>query len=106
MNRRKPLTRPRPLRCLTTCLLAAAAICAGPAHAQVDSARVAELERRIRILAEELERMRSGEETEMTAEEARVLGLSPSAAAAYSRTSGASFAGYGEMLYENWAGRN
>lgn len=82
------------------------AVCVAPMQAQVDSARVAELERQIQILAEELERMRSGEETEMTEEEARVLGLSPAAASTYARTSGASFAGYGEMLYENYAGRN
>ena len=74
-------------------------------YAQVDSAKVAELERRIEILAEELDRLRSGEETvELTEEEARLMGLSPSAAPTYGQQSGASFAGYGEMLYENYAG--
>lgn len=87
-------------------LLAATAGAGSSLHAQVDTTRVAELERRIQILAEELERMRSGEETALTEEEARLLGLSPAAAATYARTSGASFAGYGEMLYENYAGRN
>ena len=76
----------------------------GSLQAQADSTRVAELERRIEILAEELERLRSGEEAiTITSEDARRLGLSPSAAAAYGRPSGASFAGYGEMLYENYA---
>ena len=67
---------------------------------------IAELERRLDVLAEELERLRSGEEhVELTEEEARALGLAPSAAATYERGQGVSIAGYGEMLYENFAGR-
>lgn len=83
-----------------------AALVAGSvsAAAQTDSARIAELERQIEILAEELDRLRSGEVVVgLTEEEARLLGLSPAAAAAYARQSGASFGGYGEMLYENYA---
>ena len=65
---------------------------------------VEELERRIELLAEELERLRSGEpENEVTVEQARALGLAPSAAATYAIDSGVSIAGYGEMLYENYA---
>ncbi len=64
---------------------------------------VAELERRVELLAEELERLRSGEETEMTLEESRALGLAPSAARTYAIDSGLSIAGYGEMLYEDYA---
>lgn len=65
---------------------------------------VKELERRIELLAEELERLRSGEpEYELTLDRARALGLAPSAAAAYKIDSGVSIAGYGEMLYENYA---
>ena len=65
---------------------------------------VEELERRIDLLAQELERLRSGEtETEVTIDQARALGLAPSAAATYGIESGVSIAGYGEMLYENYA---
>ena len=65
---------------------------------------VEELERRIELLAEELERLRSGEpESEVTIDQARALGLAPSAAATYEIDSGVSIAGYGEALYENYA---
>ena len=65
---------------------------------------VEELERRIELLAEELERLRSGEpEYEVTIDQARALGLAPSAAATYEIDSGVSIAGYGEALYENYA---
>ena len=65
---------------------------------------VAELERRIDLLAEELELLRSGETAaEVTVDQARALGLAPSAAATYGIDSGVSIAGYGEMLYENYA---
>ena len=67
-------------------------------------ADIEELERRIEVLAEEVERLRSGEaETEVTEDEARALGLAPSAAATYGIERGVSIAGYGEMLYENYA---
>ena len=49
-----------------------------------------ELERRLEILAEEVERLRSGEEesVELTDEQVRALGLAPSAARTYERGSG------------------
>ena len=63
-----------------------------------------ELRRRLDVLAEEVERLRSGEpEIEPTVNDARALGLAPSAAATYRRSQGVSIAGYGEMLYENFA---
>jgi hypothetical protein len=64
---------------------------------------VEELARRVELLAEELERLRSGEaeEVELTDDERRAMGLAPSAAAVYRKRAGVSFAGYGEMLYEN-----
>ena len=63
-----------------------------------------ELERRIELLSEEVERLRSGEpDREVTIEQARALGLAPSAAATYGQETGVSIAGYGEMLYENFA---
>ena len=67
-------------------------------------ADIAELERRIEVLAEEIERLRSGEpEIEVTVDEARALGLAPSAAATYGIEQGVSIAGYGEMLLENYS---
>ena len=70
-------------------------------------ADIAELERRIEVLAEEVERLRSGEpEIEVTVDEARALGLAPSAAATYGIERGVSIAGYGEMLLENWSDTN
>ena len=48
--------------------------------------------------------MRSGEpEIEVTVDEARALGLAPSAAATYGIEQGVSIAGYGEMLLENYS---
>ncbi len=69
---------------------------------------ISELQRRLDVLAEEVERLRSGEvEVELTPDEARAMGLAPSAAATYRRgQQGVSIAGYGEMLYENFAGEN
>ena len=71
---------------------------------QVD---IQELQRRLDVLAEEVERLRSGEEPEieLSDEDTRALGLAPSAAATYGRGQGVSIAGYGEMLYENFAER-
>ena len=68
---------------------------------------IAELRRRLDLLAEEVERLRSGEvpQAGLGADEARAIGLAPSAAAAYGLGRGVSIAGYGEMLYENFAPR-
>ena len=71
--------------------------------------QIEELRRRIDVLAAEVEKLRSGETppAEISEERRRTLGLAPSAAAAYRRaTQGLSFAGYGEMLLENFAGEN
>ena len=65
-----------------------------------------ELERRIDLLAEELERLRSGEiDQELNVDDARARGLAPSAAAVFRNNQGLSIAGYGEFLYENYASR-
>jgi len=65
---------------------------------------LAEVLRRLDLLAEEVERLRSGEDVEpVSVEDARRLGLAPSAAATYGRDRGVSIAGYGEMLLENFA---
>lgn len=76
----------------------------GERQAQID-----ELQRRIDVLAAEVEQLRSGEtpQIELSDERRRALGLAPSAAATYRRASeGVSFAGYGEMLLENFASEN
>ena len=81
-----------------------AAVETEPTQEAEQQADLQELERRIELLAEEVERLRSGEtDREVTLEQARALGLAPSAAATYEQDSGVSIAGYGEMLYENFA---
>ena len=75
-----------------------------PADEEEQDSDIEELERRIDVLAEEIERLRSGEpEIEVTDERARALGVAPSAAGVYRTESGFSIAGYGEMLIENYA---
>ena len=67
---------------------------------------IEELRRRLDILAAEVERLRSGEPDtiELSDDRRRALGLAPSAAATYRRKSeGVAFAGYGEMLLENFS---
>lgn len=80
------------------------------AAAGQDAAQLDELRRRVDVLAAELEQLRSGETTETVAisdERRRSLGLAPSAAATYRRADqGISFAGYGEMLLENYDSTN
>ena len=72
-----------------------------PEEAQDDND---DLARRIDLLAEELERLRSGEDgRELSDDDARARGLAPSAAAVYRSNRGLSIAGYGEFLYENYA---
>lgn len=74
-----------------------------------NQAQIDELQRRIDVLAAEVEKLRSGEapQIELSEERRRALGLAPSAAATYRRaTEGVSFAGYGEMLLENFASEN
>ena len=80
------------------------------AQQQTETEKVEELQRRVDVLAAEIEKLRSGEEEQvvpLSDERRRALGLAPSAASAYRRTPGAlSFAGYGEMLLENFASEN
>jgi hypothetical protein len=68
------------------------------------SPNLQDLQRKVEVLAEEVEKLRSGEpEQEVTRERATSLGLGLSAASVYRKTRGVSIAGYGEMLYENFA---
>jgi hypothetical protein len=72
-------------------------------------AQIDELQRRIDVLAAEVEKLRSGEapQIEISDERRRALGLAPSAASTYRRaTEGVSIAGYGETLLENFASEN
>ncbi|OFW01789.1 MAG: hypothetical protein A3I61_05810 [Acidobacteria bacterium RIFCSPLOWO2_02_FULL_68_18] len=81
----------------------------GPEPAAQGQAQIDELQRRIDLLAAEVEKLRSGEapRVELTEARRRSLGLAPSAAATYRRaTEGVSLAGYGEMLLENFASEN
>jgi hypothetical protein len=65
---------------------------------------IEEIQRELDVLAAEVEKLRSGEpDVEITPERVKGLGLSPSAAAVYRKQRGISLAGYGEMLYENYA---
>lgn len=107
----------RPSLTLSLLLLAAAPAIAQQAAAdpapaggaQAGPAQVEELRRRLDVLAAEVERLRSGEpeQVELTEAQRRALGLAPSAARTYRRASqGISFAGYGEMLAENFAREN
>ena len=70
-----------------------------------DSPEMEEIRRQLAILAAEVEKLRSGEETELevTESERRALGLGSSAATVYTKRQGPSIAGYGEMLYENFS---
>lgn len=61
-----------------------------------------EIQRQIDILTQEIEKMKLGEVSESTYEPAR--GLGPAAARVYSlKKRGVSLAGYGELLYQNYA---
>jgi hypothetical protein len=69
-------------------------------------AQFEELQRQLDILAAEVEKMRSVEQvTELTQADAAKQGLGLSAASVYSKEEGLSFAGYGEMVYQNYAGK-
>jgi hypothetical protein len=75
--------------------------------AQAESAQIAEIQRQLSVLAEELEKLRSGEtEVAISDQTRRSLGLGPSAARVYSKEHGVSIAGYGETLYENFNGKD
>ncbi len=62
--------------------------------------RVLELERRLDLVAFEIERLRTGDVL-LDERDAQRYGLGPSASAVYRSRGGVSIAGYGEMLYSN-----
>ncbi len=68
-----------------------------------EDGELAELQRQLEALAEEVERLRSGEAP--PPEETKAWGLAPSAAKVYGVKSGLSLGGYGEMIYQDPAAR-
>ena len=73
--------------------------------------RIEELERKLAVLAEELQALRAGEQAEPTPTPAPdqpapegATGLAPAAAKVYAKQRGVSIGGYGEMMYENYDG--
>jgi thiamine biosynthesis lipoprotein ApbE len=69
-----------------------------------DAARLAEIERQIEILAREVEQLKLGEAAPAAAEITDLrYGVGPAASKVYGKK-GVSIGGYGEFLYENFAG--
>lgn len=73
----------------------------GASQAPAEGDRLAELERRIDLLAAELEKTRTGGAAE-TESGAGAHGLAPAASKVYRTARGVSIGGYGEVLYENY----
>lgn len=73
---------------------------AGTAGAQNNDARLDELERQARVLAEEIEKLKLQEVAIEPGQ--RAYGLSPSASKVYFKDHGVSLGGYGEALYQNF----
>ncbi len=86
----------------TILLLFTAALTPSRLDAQAaDSARVAELERRLDAITRELERMDLG--GDVVRADTAMLGLGPAASKVYRVERGVSIGGYGEGLYEDYA---
>ena len=66
-----------------------------------DSARIAEMERRLEAMSRDLEALRLGQDVVLA--DSSVLGFGPAASKVYRVGSGVSIGGYGELLYENYA---
>jgi hypothetical protein len=70
------------------------------------AARLAELDRKIDILTQEIEKMRIGEAAAVPSQERDgQYGVGPAASKVYAKD-GLSIGGYGEVLYQNFASRN
>lgn len=92
------------MRTLIWCLAVGLLAVGRPVQAQVSAAdSLAELTRRVNILAEEIERLKLGR-TAATADESQ-YGLGPAASKVYRAEGGVSIGGYGEMVYTNFAGK-
>ncbi len=66
---------------------------------------VAELRRQIEVLGQEIEALKTRQTDEVVTADVEQFGLGAAASKVYRVESGISFGGYGEMLYENYAGR-
>lgn len=92
------------MRRLIWCLAVGLLAIGRPVQAQDSAAdTLAELTRRVNILAEEIERLKLGS-TAATADESQ-YGLGPAASKVYRAEGGVSIGGYGEMVYTNFAGK-
>ena len=83
------------------------ALLAGPAFAQEKpdtNQRIADLERRLNAMSQELEAQKTGTAAPAATEEGR-FGLAPAASKVYAVPSGLSIGGYGEFLYQNFASK-
>jgi hypothetical protein len=80
------------------------ALCAAPAAAQEkDSTDIERIGRQVEALTRELEELRLGRDVVVQADTG-LHGLGPAASKVYKVPQGVSLGGYGEVLYENFAG--
>ena len=84
-----------------TCLVPVAHGQDAKAETEADQ-KIRELERRIDLLAAEVEKARAGEAAESAALEGK-KGFAPAASKVYGISRGVSIGGYGEAVYENYA---
>lgn len=91
-------------RTLSLIALFASVLSSGDLEGQTspDSARIAELERRLDAVTRELERLDLGED--VVPADAMEAGFGPGASKVYQIEQGVSIGGYGEFLYENYSG--
>ncbi len=85
-------------------ILAGLSLSAGPGFADStagEDPRVAELERKVEVLTQEIESLKLGAVAETTRYESR-RGLAPAASKVYGVSRGISLGGYGEMLFERF----
>ncbi|MCM2277769.1 MAG: hypothetical protein NDJ89_06805 [Oligoflexia bacterium] len=68
---------------------------------QAPQAQLEELRNRVDVLAEELNRLKTGESQGVAPEVAKSWGFAPSASKIYRTSRGISLGGYGEILYQN-----
>ena len=86
------------------CVAAAAAVGSVPAWAQErDTTDLARLHAQVEAITRELEELRLGRDVVVEADTS-VLGFGPAASKVYKVPQGVSIGGYGELLYENFAG--
>jgi hypothetical protein len=87
-------------------LMAAAFLWGGALRAQApDSAEIAKLKEQVEAITRELERIRLGDEVVARADTS-MLGLGPAASKVYRSGEGVSLGGYGEFLFDRFAGTN